>query len=36
MLSMIIKNYIKINVKEQKYPHIQNLFFIFFKAKNIF
>jgi hypothetical protein len=33
---MIIKNYTKTSVKQQKYPHIQSFFFFFSKAKNVF
>ena len=37
---MIIENYIKHSVKEQKYPHMQAYYyyyyFIFFKVKDIF
>jgi len=34
---MIIENYTKNSVKEQKYPYIQSFFFFFFfKAKNMF
>jgi len=33
---MIIENYTKNSVKKQKYSHMQSLFFIFSKVKNIF
>jgi hypothetical protein len=33
---IIIENYIKNSVKEQKYSYMQSLFFIFSKAKDVF
>jgi hypothetical protein len=33
---MIIENYTKNSVKEQKYPYMQSFFFFFYKAKDIF
>jgi len=33
---MIIENYTKNSVKEQKYSHMQNLFFFFSNAKDVF
>jgi Na+(H+)/acetate symporter ActP len=36
MPHIIIENYTKNSVKEQKYSDMQSLFFVLFKAKDVF
>jgi hypothetical protein len=33
---ILIENYTKNSVKEQNYLHMQSLFFVFYKAKDVF